>query len=145
MKVEKIKRELLSEHNSLRGLLEVVTDLAEKVATNDVTQEPALREAAHQLADTLLGHMDSEERHLAALSRGGSPHWARHLNEFKHHHGHQRELIAHFVERVDNIHASRRLGEIVQAMTTAVMLDMEHEELALFAPEMVGHTTVQGA
>jgi Hemerythrin HHE cation binding domain len=145
MKVETIKKELLSEHNALRGLLEVVSDLAEKVATNDVSQEPALREAAHQLADTLLGHMESEEKHLANLSRGGSPHWAQHLNEFKHHHGHQRQLIAHFVERVDNIHVSRRLGEIIQAMATAVQLDMEHEELALFAPEMVGHTSVQGA
>jgi iron-sulfur cluster repair protein YtfE (RIC family) len=145
MKVEKIQKELLSEHNSLRGLLETVSDLAEKVAADDVSQEPALREAAHQLADALVGHMESEEKHLAALSRGGGPHWVQHLNEFKHHHVHQRTLLAHFLERVDNIHASRRLGEIVQAMATAVLLDMEHEELALFSSNATGTTSVQGA
>ena len=145
MKVDKIKKELLSEHNTLRGLLEVITDLAEKVSTGDSSSEPALRESAHQFSDTLLHHMESEEKHLAALSRGGNPQWAQHLNEFKHHHGHQRALLAHFIERVDNVHASRRVGEIIQAMSTAVLLDMEHEELSLFAPMTTGLTTVQGA
>ncbi|WP_224249905.1 hemerythrin domain-containing protein [Hyalangium gracile] len=145
MKVEAIKKELLAEHNTLRTLLELVTDLAEKVATHDLSQEPALREAAHNLSDALVHHMVTEEKHLADLSRGGSPHWARHLDEFKHHHGHQRELLAHFLERVDNIHASRRLSEVVQAMATAVLLDIEHEEMALFAPQTAGLTSVQGA
>jgi hypothetical protein len=144
MKVEKIKKELLSEHNTLRELLQVVSDLAEKVSTGDRAAEPALREAAHELSDAIAHHMESEEKHLAALSRGGSPHWAQHLNEFKHHHGHQRTLISHFIDRVDNIHASRRLGEIVQSMATAVLLDMEHEELSLFSP-YAASPSVQGA
>jgi iron-sulfur cluster repair protein YtfE (RIC family) len=143
MKLEQIKEQILSEHNTLRALLELVADLAERVASDDVSYVPALREGAHQLSDALLRHMESEERHLAALSRGGSPHWARHLNEFKHHHLHQRLLLGHFIERVDSVHVSRRLAEIVQAMTNAVQLDMEHEEAALFAPEPV--CTVQGA
>ncbi len=145
MKVEKIKKELLSEHNTLRGLLEIVTDLAEKVSAGDAASEPTLREAAHQFYDMLLHHMESEEKHLAALSRGGNAQWANHLNDFKHHHGHQRELLAHFIDRVDNVHASRRLGEIIQAMSTAVLLDMEHEELSLFAPMATGISSVQGA
>ncbi len=145
MKMERIKKELLSEHNTLRGLLEILEDLVEKVSAGDNSSEPALREAAHQLSNALLSHMESEEGHLAALSRGGGAHWAQHLNEFKHHHGHQRELLAHFIDRVDSVHASRRLGEIVQAMSTAVLLDMEHEELSLFAPTYTGITTVQGA
>lgn len=145
MKVEKIKRDMLEEHNNLRRLLEVISDLAEKAAAADTSQEPALREAAQQLSAALLQHMESEELNLARLSRGGGPHWAHHLNEFKHHHVHQRTLLSHFLERVDAIHASRRLGEFVQAMVTAVRLDMEEEELALFSPENAGTTTVQGA
>lgn len=145
MKVEKIRKEMLEEHNSLRRLLEVISDLAERVTAGDTSQEPALREAAHQLSAALLQHMESEELHLARLSRGGSPHWAQHLNAFKHHHVHQRTLLSHFLQRVDGIHTPRRLGEFVQAMVTAVRLDMEEEELAIFTPDTAGTTTVQGA
>jgi hypothetical protein len=137
MKVEKIKREMLAEHRMLRGLLEGIRGLAEKVAAEDASLVPALRNAAIQLTQALVKHMDSEEQHLAALSRGGSPHWARHLTEFKHQHVHQRSLLAHFLERVESIHASKRLGEVIQAMVGAIELDMEHEEQALFAPEAI--------
>jgi hypothetical protein len=145
MKVEQIKKVILEEHHSLRRLLEVISDLAEKASMGDEAQEPALRAAAHQLSAALLQHMESEELQMARLSRGGGPPWAHHLNEFKHHHVHQRTLLARFLERVEGIHTSRRLGEFVQAMATAVLLDMEEEELALFAPETAGTTTVQGA
>lgn len=137
MKVELIKREMLAEHHLLRGLLEVVRGLAEKVTSEDVSRVPALRNGAIQLTQALLKHMDSEEKHLAALARGGSAHWAQHLTEFKHQHVHQRSLLAHFIERVETIHATRRLGEVVQAMVGAIQLDMEHEEKALFATEAV--------
>jgi len=135
MKVEKIKKEMLAEHRMLRGVLDMVRELAEKVAAEDVSVVPALRNAAIQLAQALIKHMDSEEQHLASLSRGGNPHWARHLTEFKHQHVHQRSLLAHFIGRVESIHASKRLGEVIQAMVDAIQLDMEHEEQALFSPE----------
>lgn len=145
MKVEKIQKEMLEEHNALRHLLEEISTLAERVTAGDTSQEQALRETAHQLAAALLQHMESEELHLAKLSRGGGPHWAQHLNEFKHHHVHQRTLLDHFLERVNSIHTPRRLGEFVQAMVTAVWLDMEEEEWALFSPDSAGTTTVQRA
>ncbi|HVG56958.1 MAG TPA: hypothetical protein VNA24_00275 [Hyalangium sp.] len=145
MKVEKIRMEMLEEHNTLRRLLEVISDLAERVTAGDTSREPALRQTAYQLSAALLQHMESEELQLARLSRGGSPHWAQNLNEFKHHHVHQRTLLVHFLERVEAIHTPRRLGEFVQAMVTAVLLDMEEEELALFTPDSAGTTAVQGA
>jgi len=135
MKMEQIKREMLAEHQLLRGLLDVVKGLAEKVAAEEVSRVPELRTGAIQLAQALVEHMDSEEIHLAALSRGGNAHWAKHLAEFKHQHVHQRSLLAHFIDRVENIQASRRLGEVVQAMVVAIRLDMEHEEEALFATQ----------
>ena len=145
MKVEEIKKAMLAEHNALRSQLEVTSELARRVAAEERALEPALRQAAHELAAALVQHMESEERHLAALSRGGSPHWAHHLNEFKHHHVHQRTLLLHYLERVNGIHAPRRLGEFVEAMATAVLLDREQEELALIAPEPAGVTSVHGA
>jgi len=135
MKVEQIKKEMLAEHHQLRGLLDVVKRLAEKVAAGEIALMSSLRSGAQQLTQALIDHMESEERHLAALSRGGSAHWAQHLTEFKHQHVHQRSLLAHFLERVESIHASKRLGEVVQAMVVAIRLDMEHEEKALFASE----------
>jgi hypothetical protein len=145
MKVDQIKKAMLAEHNALRSQLEVTSDLARRVAAEELALEPALRQAAHELSTALVHHMESEERHLATLSRGGSPHWVHHLNEFKHHHVHQRTLLIHFLERVNGIHAPRRLGEFVDAMATAVLLDMEQEELALFTPESMGTTRVLGA
>jgi hemerythrin-like domain-containing protein len=145
MKVEKIQKEMLEEHNSLRRLVAMSSNLAEKVAAGDVSQEPALREAAHHLSAALLQHMESEELNLTRLIRGGGPHWIQHLNEFKQHHIHQRTLLARFLERVDAIHTSRRLGEFIHAMATAVLIDMEEEEIALFAPDSAGATSVQGA
>ncbi|MBN1208734.1 MAG: hypothetical protein JXB05_27985 [Myxococcaceae bacterium] len=144
MKMESIKKEILSEHSGLRRILINVSTLAERVSAEDVSAEPALREGAHQLAAELTRHMESEERHLAALSRGGSPRWAEHLRDFKHHHLHQRDLLTHFLQRVDSIQVSRRLGEIIQAMATAVLIDMEHEELVLFTPESIA-SGVHGA
>jgi len=140
MKVDQIKREMLAEHHLLRGLLDVVRGLAEKVAAQDVSLIPALRNGAIQLTQALIKHMDSEEMHLATLSRGGNAHWARHLTEFKHQHVHQRSLLAHFIERVESIHASKRLGEVVQAMVVAIRLDMEHEEKVLFSSAAVRAT-----
>lgn len=145
MKIEEIKKAMLAEHNTLRTQLERVSDLAQRVVAEETSLEQALREAAHELSTSLVHHMESEERHLAALSRGGSPHWAHHFNEFKHHHVHQRTLLAHFLERVEAIPTPRRLGEFVDTMARAVSLDMEHEELALFASEAAGTTSVQGA
>ena len=134
MKVEHIKREMLAEHTALRHQLDIISALVE-VPAEETFREEALREASHELAAALVHHMESEEQHLASLSRGGHPHWARHFNEFKHHHVHQRTLLAHFLERVNAIHSSRRLGEFVDAMATAIRLDMEQEERALFAQE----------
>jgi iron-sulfur cluster repair protein YtfE (RIC family) len=145
MKVEAIKKAMLAEHTTLRNQLEVVSDLAKRVALEDGFYEKDLREAAEELASLLVSHMESEERHLAALSRGGNSHWAHHLNAFKQQHVHQRTLLAHFLERVNTIHALRRLGEFVETMVTAVQLDMEQEELALFAQESAGVTSVHGA
>ncbi|HEX8703198.1 MAG TPA: hypothetical protein VF815_30460 [Myxococcaceae bacterium] len=135
MKIEHIKKEMQGEHHQLRCLLDAVRRLAKKVATGEAALMPVLRSGAQLLAQTLIDHMESEEHHLAALSRGSSPHWAQHLAEFKQQHLHQRSLLSHFLERVESIHASKRLGEVVQAMVVAIRLDMEHEERALFTSE----------
>ncbi len=135
MKVEQITEEMRVEHRQLRVLLDVVRRLAEKVSTQESALMPVLRFGAQQLSQALIDHMESEERQLAALSRGGSPDWAQHLSEFKSRHVHQRSLLAHFIEQMESSHASKRLGEVVQAMVVAIRLDMEHEERALAASE----------
>jgi len=132
MKVKELKNEILAQHHMLRALLVDLGDVAQKVAEGDVSCEQVLREAAHQLAHALVRHMADEERILEQLSREGHAPSAEHLAEFQHNHVHQRELLASFNTRIESVHATRRLGEIVQALTHAVTLDMEHEELAIF-------------
>jgi len=132
MKVKELKNEILAQHHMLRALLVDLGDVAQKVAEGDVSCEQVLREAAHQLAHALVRHMADEERILEQLSREGHAPSAEHLAEFQHNHVHQREMLVSFNTRIESVHATRRLGEIVQALTHSVTLDMEHEELAIF-------------
>ena len=76
--------------------------------------------------------MDDEERLLEALVCEGHAAAAEHLADFRHNHVHQRALFASFDRRIDDVHSPGQLGEIIQAMTHVVILDMEHEEQALF-------------
>ncbi|HEX8825297.1 MAG TPA: hemerythrin domain-containing protein [Archangium sp.] len=132
MKVEELKNGILAQHHMLRALLVDLGDVAQKVAEGDASGEQVLRDSAHQLADALLRHMEDEERILEALSREGHAPAAEHLAEFQHDHVHQRGLLASFNTRIDSVQASRRLGQIIKALTNAVLLDMEHEETAIF-------------
>ncbi len=130
--VEEIKNEMIGQHHLLRALLVNVGDLAEKATEGDFSCEAALREGAHKLSEALQSHMGDEERLLEKLAEQGHSPAARNLEDFKHNHVHQREILAHFDMRVDSVQALKRLGEIVKAMTHAVLLDMEHEETAIF-------------
>jgi hypothetical protein len=132
MRAEEIKNEMIGQHNHLRALLVNIGDLCRKASEGDVSCEAALREGAHQLSQALQRHMGEEEHLLEELSRQGHGPATEHLEGFKHNHAHQREILAHFNMRVDGIHALKRLGEIIKAMTHAVLLDMEHEEVVIF-------------
>jgi hypothetical protein len=135
MKIEELKNQILAQHHLLRALLVDVGDVAQLVAAGDSSSEETLRRGAHQLADELLRHMVDEERFLEELSREGHAPAAALLAEVQHNHLHQRTLIASFSARIDAVHATRRLGEIIEAMTHAVVLDMDHEEAALFGSQ----------
>jgi iron-sulfur cluster repair protein YtfE (RIC family) len=143
---EEIKNEMIGQHHFLRALLVNIGDLSQKVADGDASCESALREGAHQLSVVLQRHMSDEERLLEELSRQGHGPAAEHLEDFKHNHVHQREILAHFDMRVDSVQALKRLGEIVKAMTHAVLLDMEHEEVSIFgAAESVSPVRMEEA
>jgi iron-sulfur cluster repair protein YtfE (RIC family) len=137
MKIEELKYEIFAQHHLLRALLVDVGAVAELAAGGDTLCAAVLRKGAHQLADELLRHMADEERILEELAREGHGPAAEHLQAVKHNHVHQRTLIASISARVDAVHATKRLGEIIEALTHAVILDMEHEEAALFGASSV--------
>jgi iron-sulfur cluster repair protein YtfE (RIC family) len=139
MKVDELKNEILAQHHMLRALLVDLGDVAQQVSEGDTSGEQVLREGAHELAHALVRHMIDEERLLEELSREGHAPSAEHLAEFQHNHVHQRELLASFNTRIESVHATRRLGEIVKALTNAVSLDMEHEETAIFGTRPDSH------
>lgn len=132
MKLDDLKMQILAQHNFIRALLVNVADLAQRVSEGDTSCDGKLREVSHELARALLRHMDDEERILGELVREGHAPSAGHLAEFGHNHVHQRELLSHFDGRVERVQSAKRLGEIVEALTHAVALDMEHEEVAIF-------------
>ncbi len=135
MKIEDLKNQVLAQHHMLRALLVDIGDVAQMVAAGDSSCEETLRKGAQQLTDELLRHMTDEERLLKELAREGHGPAAEHLAEVEHNHVHQRTLIASFPGRIAAVHATQRLGEIIAAMTHAVLLDMEHEETALFGSQ----------
>ncbi|HEX8440227.1 hemerythrin domain-containing protein [Archangium sp.] len=135
MKIEELKNRILAQHHMLRALLVDISDVAQMAAEGDTSCEEVLRTSAHQLADELLRHMADEEQLLEALVREGYAPAAEHLADLQNNHLHQRTLIASFSTRIDGVQATRRLGEIIQAMTHAVVLDMDHEEGAIFGTQ----------
>jgi iron-sulfur cluster repair protein YtfE (RIC family) len=135
MKIDDLKYKILAQHHLIRALLVDIGDVAQMVAAGDTSCEADLRKGAHQLADELLRHMADEERLLEALVREGYAPAAEHLADLQHNHLHQRTLIDSFSVRVDSVHSTRRLGEIVEAMVHAVVLDMDHEEGAIFGSQ----------
>jgi hypothetical protein len=131
MMLDELKMQILAQHHFIRALLVNVADLAQRVSEGDASCDEKLREVSHVLTGALLRHMDDEERILGELVLEGHAPAAEHLTEFRHNHLHQRELLAAFEGRVESTHSSRRLGELVEALTHAVALDMEHEEVAI--------------
>jgi hypothetical protein len=132
MTVEDIKNEMIGQHHLLRALLVNIEDLAEKAVEGDASCETALCTGARKLSEALQLHMNDEERLLEKLSQRGYEPATENLEDFKHNHEHQREILTHFDMRVDGVQALKRLGEIVKAMSQAILLDMEHEEMAIF-------------
>ncbi|MFL5356669.1 hemerythrin domain-containing protein [Archangium sp.] len=132
MTLDENKMEVLAQHHMLRALLVNVGDLARQVAEGDGAHAELLRDGARQLVRGLLSHMADEERLLEEMHREGQAPDAEHLAAFQHNHVHQRELIVSINARLESIHATKRLGELVEALTHAVTLDMEHEEESLF-------------
>ena len=126
------KMKVLAQHHMLRALLVNVGELARQVAEGDAAHAEMLRDGARQLARGLLNHMVDEERLLEEMAREGQAPAAEHLAALQHNHAHQREIIASIQARLEGVHATKRLGELVEALTHAVILDMEHEEESLF-------------
>lgn len=132
MTLEENKMEILAQHHMLRTLLVNVGDLARQVAEGDAAHAEQLRDGARQLVNGLQSHLADEERLVEEMMRQGHVPAAEHLAALEHNHGHQRELITSINARLESVHAAKRLGELVEALTHAVTLDMEHEEESLF-------------
>lgn len=132
MALDENKMEVLAQHHMLRALLVNVGDLARQVAEGDAAHAEMLRDGARQLTRGLLNHMAEEERLLEEMLREGLAVDAEHLAALQHNHVHQHALIASIHARLEGVHATKRLGELVEALIHAVTLDMEHEEESLF-------------
>lgn len=96
-------------------------------ATSGVVEGDA--KSSDGLALAIFAHMKLEELKMQILAQHN---FIRALLVNVADLAHQRELLSHFDGRVDRVQSPKRLGELVEALTHAVALDMEHEEVAIF-------------
>jgi iron-sulfur cluster repair protein YtfE (RIC family) len=137
-----IRQELLAEHASLRERLLELAPLCEEMARGNGSLGPRVQRLAQQFTAAFLEHVDREEETLEPLLPDIDAWGPQRLAQLKEEHEHQHRLLGSFLARLAFIQSPRRLGELIQALIAAVLIDMENEERELLTPELFRNDVV---
>jgi hypothetical protein len=129
MQPSEIRRRILSDHQTIRGILVSVEGLSREVTEGEARQVGALRLEGELLLERLLEHMGWEDRYLRpALLE--TPGWGEARAErLDRDHREQRELLQHVLGSVQDqsrppIVVARQLQDLVRMLRD----DMQDEE-----------------
>ena len=132
MKPSEVRRHVLSDHVTIRGMLLSVESVAKKVIDEEHHLVGALRLEGEGLLAFLREHMRWEDRYLAPALREADSWGSARAEQLESDHREQRQLLQHSLETIEE--QSRPPALIARNMLDLVRLlreDIEHEESAL--------------
>ena len=132
MKPSEVRRHVLADHVTIRGMLLGVESVAKKVIDEEHHLVGALRLEGEGLLAFLREHMRWEDRYLAPALREADSWGSARAEQLESDHREQRQLLQHSLETIED--QSRPPALIARNMLDLVQLlreDIEHEESAL--------------
>ena len=132
MKPSEVRRHILADHVTVRGMLLSVESLAQQVIAGERNLTGALRLEGEGLLAFLREHMSWEDRYLAPALRAADAWGAARAEQLESDHREQRQLLQHSLETTEDesrppVLVARNLLDLVQLLRQ----DIEDEESAL--------------
>lgn len=132
MKPCEVRQRILQEHEKLRSLLQLVSDLARGVSEGEQGIAPALESQARGLDHELRTHLDLEDRHLLPVVLECLGEEA--ARDLSREHAEQRALLEYVLVRLDDDARSAVLvARDLENLAELLLDDMRGEEEALLA------------
>ena len=131
MQPSQVRRQILDDHDKLRGMLSSLEALARAVLAGNRDQAGALRAEGEALHERLLEHMHWEDLYLVPALREADAWGEARAAEVERDHREQRELLGHTLAGLRD--QSRPLAALADSLIDLVALlreDMEQEEQA---------------
>ena len=132
MKPSEVRRHILAEHVTIRGILLSIEAVAQQVIEGERNLVGALRLEGEGLLAFLSDHMRWEDRHLAPVLRAADSWAPARAEQLESDHREQRLLLRHALEAIED--QSRPPPLIARNLLDLVALlreDIEDEESAL--------------
>ncbi len=132
MRPSEVRRRILKDHETLRGMLASVEGLGREVVEGERAHLGALRVEGEALHEYLLAHMGWEDRYLAPALRAADAWGKERAAALDHDHKEQRELLAYTLAGLRDY--SRPAVMLARSMVDLVRMlreDMDDEERTL--------------
>ena len=132
MKPSEVRRQVLADHVTVRGMLLSIESLAQQVIAGERNLAGALRFEGEGLLAFLRNHMSWEDRYLAPALRAADSWGAERAEQLESDHLEQRQLLQHALETIEDESrppalVARNLLDLVQLLRE----DIEDEETTL--------------
>lgn len=142
MNENRVRNEIVAQHDELRKLAREVEDLASRCAQNP----EAGPDLGKQLHDSALGlyskfssHLDREQELLEPALRSGGAEGQRRASRLVREHDEQRELLDYLVGRLRQHPPTVLIARELQHFIEFLRGEMRGEEESLLTPDVLGH------
>lgn len=146
MRPSEVRRQILADHDRLRGVLLSIEALGVRVLAGATESVRPLRLEGETLHELLFEHMGWEDRYLAPALRDAGDWGVERARRLDQEHREQRELLAHTLAGLRD--PSRPTVALARTMVDLVALlraDMIDEEETVLDPRLVQQASVRPA
>jgi hemerythrin-like domain-containing protein len=137
-----IREQILREHQRIRGLLDHMDDLAERLARGEHGVAPRLRKWTRELGAVFRTHLALEERILVPAIREADAFGDARAAELLEEHATQRALLDHVIEDLHARASDAMLAVGVRELVRALREDMVEEERDFLGEVLLSDTVV---
>lgn len=128
--------QILDDHVRIRQLLQAAIGVAERAEQGRWPATAVLRHLVTQVGTTLERHLAVEESLILPLLEDDLPVGPQRARMMREEHRRQREEIADLLAGIEGLEV-KRIGERLEDLARAFLVDMEHEERELLRPDVV--------
>lgn len=131
MRPSAVKQRIVAEHQAMRGELEGLERLAERLERGDQTAVPEAAAAGRAMFRNLVDHIDLEDAILAPALREADAWGDVRADTLLKHHAEQRAALDDLATNTPDDMDPAPLAFVIRSFIDEVRKDMHHEEQAL--------------